>query len=83
MESNLIKRIIAKRISFIEKNKKDPTRLYLTPSDEQDMKALPATEIGELASLIIQYGPREAIRQVGNRFFEMEVIWNSDEFKVE
>lgn len=83
MESNLIKRIEAKTESFIEKNKRDPTRLYLTPSDEQNMKALPSTEIGDLASLIIRYGPREAIRQVGNRFFGMEVIWNSDEFKVE
>jgi hypothetical protein len=84
MELDLLTRIKIKKKEFVKKNKGEkPTRLYLTPSDEQDILALPATEIGNLASMIIQYGPREAIRQVGNRFFEMEVIWNSGEFKVE
>lgn len=46
-------------------------------------RGLPATEIGDLASLIVQYGPREAIKKAGNRFSEMEVIWDSHELKVE
>ena len=83
MESNLIERIKTIEKEFIKKHKREPNRLYLTGNDEGDLRTLPPTKIGDLASLIIQYGPREAIKQVGNKFLGMEVIWDSHELKVE
>ncbi|ODS34389.1 MAG: hypothetical protein SCARUB_00520 [Candidatus Scalindua rubra] len=49
-----------------------------------EINAVPAKVIGStLASLIRQHGSREGIKQVGNKFCGLEVVWDSDEFKVE
>ncbi|GJQ51068.1 MAG: hypothetical protein K8F34_16680 [Candidatus Kuenenia stuttgartiensis] len=83
MELDILIRIVIKKKEFEKRIGKKPTRLYLTSSDEQDITALPATKIGELAGFFAQYGAKEAIKRTGNKFKEMEVIWDSPEFKVE
>ncbi|ODS29887.1 MAG: hypothetical protein SCARUB_05009 [Candidatus Scalindua rubra] len=83
MDSNIIDRIEVKKKEFIDNNKQSPNKLYLTISDELELSALPATEIGDLASLFIKYGPREALKRKGNKFCGLEVVLDSDKFKVE
>lgn len=83
MESNIIDRIEAKKKEFFNNNKQSATKLYLTLSDELDISALPATVIGDLASLFIKDGSREVLKRTGNKFRGLEVVWDSDKFKVE
>ncbi|ODS29666.1 MAG: hypothetical protein SCARUB_05235 [Candidatus Scalindua rubra] len=83
MEPNIINRIEAKKREFANNNKQSPTKLYLTISDELDLSALPATEIGDLAGLFIKYRPKEALKRKGNKFCGLEVVLDSDVFKVE
>lgn len=86
MEPNIINLIIAKKKGFVEnnKNKQSPAKLYLTLSDELELSALPSEQIGDsLASLFSKYGSREVLKRKGNKFYEMEVVWDSDKFKVE
>lgn len=84
MEPNIKDRIKAKKKEFIKNNGgKNPTKLYFTISDELDLSALPATEIGDLAGLFIKYRPKEALKRKGNKFCGLEVVLDSDKFKVE
>ena len=83
MKSDIVGRIKAKKKEFFDYNKQSATKLYLTLSNELDLSALPATEIGDLASLFIKYGSREALRKKGNKFCSLDVVWDSDKFKVE
>ncbi len=83
MDSNIIDRIETKKKEFFDNNKQSATKLYITLSNELELSALPANEIGDLASLFTKDGSREVLKRKGNKFRGLEVVWDSDVFKVE
>ena len=72
-----IKHKILKLVNdYLQKHDKNPTKLYLTSKDENELILLPETDPVK--------GPRHTFKDgIFNNICPLEIVWDAKEFKVE
>lgn len=68
---------------FIVREGKEPTTLYVSRIDEQDIANLNQDDIGAMAAKISKFGVRPAIIASDNKFMGLTVKWDAPCLKVE
>jgi hypothetical protein len=69
-----------KRREFMETHGREPERVHLTRTDENDLCTLEASQVGDpIASILTKQGPRVAFPKL----MGMTIVWDAAETRVE
>ena len=79
--SNIKQKIIQAKVDFINKNGKDPQKIFLTLEDENQLISLHTQDVGgNLSGKLFVNGAREVFKK--GIFGIKKIIWEAKEFKL-
>lgn len=79
--SNIKQRIMQAKVDFINKNGREPKKIFLTVEDENQLGSLKAEIVGNKLSGALLQGVR---KEFENGIFGIEeIVWRAKEFKIE
>ena len=80
--SNIKQRIMQAKVDFINKNGREPKKIFLTAEDERQLGSLKAKDVGrKVAGELLIHDARKVFENgiVGIK----EIVWGAKEFKIE